>query len=95
MTPQQLIIKTLSKALSYATTDYRNAACEYAAQKARRDMYEQVRDPMDGVGGFTKPPYPIEAYQQVEQDKKAAFDAMREAYELAVETFLLEKEKVI
>ena len=88
LTPEQLIIKVLSTALSHALSDYRQASCEHAAQKAKREVYEKMKDPMDGVGGGFHNPYNLETYEKREQAEKEKYEELCVAYDLAVNTFL-------
>lgn len=88
LTPEQLIIKVLNTAISHALSDYRQASCEHAAQKAKREVYEKMKDPMDGVGSGFHNPYNLETYEKREQTEKEKYEELCVAYSLAVNTFL-------
>lgn len=87
MNKQQRIVALVRQESDRANAAYRQACIEHAAAIVSANMWDQF-NPDDGVGGFGRNPYNIDAASERERVARIYCEQMREAYDFAVDTFI-------
>lgn len=87
MNKQERIVAIIRREFTIAMDAHYLAYAERAAAIAGANAWDEFH-PDDGVGGFSRNPYNLNAADKKENDARIHKDNMRDAYEFAVDTFL-------
>ena len=86
---KQLIIRILREKYELACENHRTKVAEHAACIGAANAWDQYHSD-DGIGGMCQNPYNVQRASDVEMQSRNHLSRMKEAYELAVDTFLHE-----
>lgn len=87
MNAKQVIVNLVRREYDRALEEYKKAIAERAGCIASANAWNEFNKD-DGIGGISMNPYNLNAADQKEERARVFVGQMKQAYELAVDTFL-------